>query len=931
MMTIFIDPKATVNAGTDYSICQTQTTFPNLNGQIGGAATSATWSGGTGTFSPNVNTLNAIYTPSPTELANPGSIVLTLTTNDPAGLCGPVSDQVTLLIDAAAFVNAGVDQTVCASNPVVQLAASFSGATTNIVWSINPPFGAFSNDVSPTSTYTFTAGDIAAGSVTLTINTNDPAGVCNSVSDMMTIFINQLSTPSVSLSVMPSSTICAGTSVTFTATPTNGGSTPQYKWFKNLIEIVGETNATLTRSDLADQDKIKVQMTSNKTCITTAVVTSFEITMTVNSLSVAPSSISGVSTVCNGDSTTLTLVGGSAGTGATAKWYSGSCGGTPQGTGNSITVAPSTSTTYFVRYEGTCNTTACASQLITVNTLSTAPTSISGTSTVCSGSSTTLTLVGGSAGTGAVAEWFTGLCGGTPAGTGNSITVSPTNNITYYVRYKGTCNTTSCASINVTVKTPSTAPLSISGVSTVCNGDSTTLTLVGGSAGTGATAKWYSGSCGGTPQGTGNSITVAPSSTSTYFVRYEGDCNTTACASQLITVNTLSVAPTSISGVSNICLGNSTTLTLAGGSAGTGAVAEWFTSSCGGTSAGTGNSIIVSPSISTTYFVRYKGTCNTTTCASVTVTITTPSVGGTVSPAQTQGCGPQTVNLSVSGINGVVTRWERQTNCNGAWASIGNAGLSAITVTTPNSSTCYRAVITNGVCPSANSTISTITVDKPAVGGRVTLQSNQMATSIALCPSQNALLIPVGFTGKVANWQYSFGTSSIWYDLPSTEGQTTLTVNGSSISGTVFYRVVIITELSICTGQSSVAYSAAFRITKKAGCTAPDGSTLNNDITTIKGLTIVKAYPNPASELISLDIENYTATPQNVVTQDALKGSAQLEILDVTGRQVLKQTISLTQGFNTINLDISQLSKGIFIVKMTDSQNQKAWVKMVKQ
>ena len=585
---------------------------------------------------------------------------------------------------------------------------------------------------------------------------------------MMTIFINQLSAPSVSLSVAPSNIICAGATVTFTATPTNGGSTPQYKWFKNNIEILGETNATLIRSDLVDQDKIKVQLTSNAACLTTSVATSNEITMTVNILS--------------------------------------------------------------------------------------------------------------------------------------------------------------------------TAPLSISGVSTICNGGSTTLTLVGGSAGTGATAKWYSGSCGGTPAGTGNNITVMPMSNTTYFVRYEGTCNTTTCASQLVTVNTLSVAPTSISGATNICNGNSTTLTVVGGTAGTGAIAEWFTGSCGGTSAGTGNFIIVAPNTNTTYFVRYKGTCNTTTCASVNVSITTPSVGGTVAPAQSQGCGPQTVTLTVSGITGTVTRWERQTNCNGGWASIGNAGLTTITVTTPNASTCYRAVVTNGVCPSANSTISTITVDKPAVGGRVTLQSNQNATSIALCPNQNAVLIPVGFTGKVANWQYTFGTSSIWYDLPGTEGQTSLTVNGSSVSGTVYYRVVIITQLSICTGQASVAYSNSFRINKKANCPSPDGSMTNTTIyTTDKILTVVKVYPNPATDLVSLDIENVTAsgdlssggtkhTPKGIN-----EGSAQLEILDVTGRQVLKQNINLTEGFNTINLDISQLSKGIFIIKLTDSQNQKAWVKMVKE
>ena len=171
----------------------------------------------------------------------------------------------------------------------------------------------------------------------------------------------------------------------------------------------------------------------------------------------------------------------------------------------------------------------------------------------------------------------------------------------------------------------------------------------------------------------------------------------------------------------------------------------------------------------------------------------------------------------------------------------------------------------------------------------------------------------------MANWQYSFGTSPIWYDLPGTEGQTTLTVNGSFIVGTVFYRVVIVSNLGICTGYSFVAYSSAFRITAKSGCLSPDGSLINNQIQTDQYLTIQKIYPNPATNLVSLEINEPT------------EGSAQIEIMDITGRQVLKQTTSLTEGLNTISVDVSQLSKGIFIVKMTDSQNQKSWVKMVKE
>jgi len=257
----------------------------------------------------------------------------------------------------------------------------------------------------------------------------------------------------------------------------------------------------------------------------------------VNTFSIAPTGITGTSTICAGGSTTLTVSGGSLGTGGVWRWYSGSCGGTLVGSGNSINVSPGTNTAYFVRAEGTCNTTTCASQAVTVNTLSTAPTSITGTSTICAGGSTTLTVSGGSLGTGGVWRWYSGSCGGTLVGSGNSINVSPGTNTTYFVRAEGTCNTSTCASQAVTVNTLSAAPTGITGTSTICAGGSTTLTVSGGSLGTGGVWRWYSGSCGGTLVGSGTSINVSPATNTTYFVRAEGTCNNTICASQAITVN----------------------------------------------------------------------------------------------------------------------------------------------------------------------------------------------------------------------------------------------------------------------------------------------------------------------------------------------------------------------------------------------------------
>jgi hypothetical protein len=316
-------------------------------------------------------------------------------------------------------------------------------------------------------------------------------------------------------------------------------------------------------------------------------------------------------------------------------FYSGSCGGTLVGTvspaatsptGAIAIASPSTTTTYYARYEpgagSGCANSACVQTTVTVNSPSVAPTSITGTTTICSGSSTTLTLSGGTAGTGATAQWYTGSCGGTLIGTGNSISVSPVANTTYFVRYSGTCNTTICASVTVTVNTLSIAPTSITGTTTICSGSSTTLTLSGGTAGTGATAQWYTGSCGGTLIGTGNSISVSPVANTTYFVRYSGTCNTTTCASASVTVSTLSTAPTITPVIGNICPNSSQTLTAGGGTAGTGSTISWYTGPNGsGTFIGNGASVVVSPTATTTYYARREGTCNNSSDDSETVNV----------------------------------------------------------------------------------------------------------------------------------------------------------------------------------------------------------------------------------------------------------------------------------------------------------------------
>src|SRR5207245_2810515 len=90
-MTITINPIATVNAGADQTVCA-DSPATTLAGAFGGAATNATWTtGGSGSFN-DATLTNATYTPSFGDITA-GAVTLTLTTGDPAGPCGPVSDS----------------------------------------------------------------------------------------------------------------------------------------------------------------------------------------------------------------------------------------------------------------------------------------------------------------------------------------------------------------------------------------------------------------------------------------------------------------------------------------------------------------------------------------------------------------------------------------------------------------------------------------------------------------------------------------------------------------------------------------------------------------------------------------------------------------------------------------------------------------------
>ncbi len=148
---------------------------------------------------------------------------------------------------------------------------------------------------------------------------------------------------------------------------------------------------------------------------------------------------SAIGSVCPGTAVTLTVNEDFAGNPANLYWYSGSCGGTLVGTGSTIMVNPGTTTTYFLRTQGTCpGYGGCNS--ITVNVYPNPQMTVTPDTDLCLGDSVMLTA------SGAVSYNWGAL------GLGTAQTVAPIINTTYTVIGTDTHGCKDTADIHVQIR-----------------------------------------------------------------------------------------------------------------------------------------------------------------------------------------------------------------------------------------------------------------------------------------------------------------------------------------------------------------------------------------------------------------------------------------------------------------------------------------------
>jgi len=122
--------------------------------------------------------------------------------------------------------------------------------------------------------------------------------------------ISGSSTPSVSITANPGYIICSGSNVTFTDTPTNGGSTPSYQWKVNGGNV-GSNSPTFSTSTLTTGNIVTCVLTpSAEACPSPATATSNAITMSVLPVTTITTDPNGV-TLCQNGNTSFTVVASS--------------------------------------------------------------------------------------------------------------------------------------------------------------------------------------------------------------------------------------------------------------------------------------------------------------------------------------------------------------------------------------------------------------------------------------------------------------------------------------------------------------------------------------------------------------------------------------------------------------------------------------------
>ncbi len=591
--------------------------------------------------------------------------------------------------------------------------------------------------------------------------------------------------------------------------------------------------------------------------------------------------------ICLGGNTTLTVNGGSLGTGANWQWYSGSCGGTAVGTGSSITVSPATATTYFVRAEGGCGNSNCVSLTITVKTSLPAQAvvvpPINGLPAYgCPGSNAAINVP-------VVANASQYIWDG-PSGTyfnGNPLNTSPfisstpsvqitfgTTNSSFYnigVQAANACGATlrKIQKVRYKISTPG----NISGAVNACANSSNTYSIA---AVTSATQYLWSITGDATVVGNGTTVTVnfGPAWTGgNLCVAAQTPCFTSPIKCMLISA--ASTALNAINGTFTACPGNVITYNVAPSA---GAAYYTWTLPSGATGSSTTNSIAATftPSFNSggNICVTVTSACGVTSAPKCkTITPGLPARPGAIT-GPSNGLCSQSSSYSVVSSPGITYNWT-------APGTITGNGTNAITVA-------YGSFTTGSVCVTASNSCGTSAARCITIKGAPNTPVALTANPSSWCANTSG----IEFTANVSNTTGSYALS---WTYPAAPVATYISGGGNSNTLTLDWGTgngTVIVKASNSCGEGSKAYVV------NIGCKEAQQIEIGS----------LSAYPNPTSGLLNIEFNA------------GEKGNVSIAVNDLLGRTIMNSSQYVSAGSNNLQLDLTNVAKGAYTISVKSNQ-----------
>jgi hypothetical protein len=675
-------------------------------------------------------------------------------------------------------------QTVCNGGTATFTAAASGTPTPSVQWQVSTNGGGTFSDIpgANSGTLTFIANASQNANQYRARFTN-VAGTATTNAAILTV-----TSPPVVTTNPLTQTICAGSSVTFTAASTPSAPVQwQVSTGGPFTDIPGATSTSLTFVTTAADNGKQYRAVFTNACGT---ATTTSASLTVNVAPAVTSHPANV-TVCAGATASFTVAG--SGTPApTVQWQVNSGSGfndIPGATSLTLsfsTVAADNGKQYRAVLTNSCGTATSNAATLTVNTAP-AVTTNPLTQIVCAGASVSFTAAA-SASPAATVQWQVDTGSGfnnIPGATATTLTftaLAGQSGNQYRAVFTNTCGTATTTAATLTVNVApivTTNPLP----QTVCAGGTATFTAA--ASGTPApTVQWQvdSGSgfndIPGATSGTLSFATAAADNGKQYRAVFTNSCGTATSTAAALRVDTLPVVSTDPS-TQTLCAGSPVTFTAAA-SSNAGQTVQWQVDTGSGFNdiAGETNTsltfITAAADNGNQYRAVFTNSCGSVNTAAATLVIDTLPVV-TTDPVDTAVCNGSPVNFTAAATSNAgdqTVQW--QVDSGSGFTDIPGATSTTLTFTPvlADSGKKYRAVFTDA-CGSTNSAAGTLTVNTAPVVSLQPLPQIVCAGGTATFTAASS-----GPLSPTVQWQVSNGGPFV--DIP---GATSTTLSFSPVAG----------------------------------------------------------------------------------------------------------------------------------------------------